>query len=711
MNQDPTIADMRRRIQRWLQHSSARQSAPDTLEGLEADLSTLEKELEALFPSGQSTSDGFTGLREQAVLRTVLESMLEGVIVADMAGRMLIFNQAARRLLGQDATDAGPDKWSQIYGLFRADGETPYPSDELPLSRALRGETVHNDEVVIRTPTRPDNRHVSASGRALHSATGEQIGALVVFHDITDTQRVFSELRRARATAEENARAKSEFLANISHEIRTPLTAVLGFAELLLDSRLSESDRLNYIQAVQRNGEHLLALINDVLDLSKIQANRIIVEHVECSLHQLVHEVASVMQVRAFGKGLSFRVDYETPIPINVRTDPMRLRQILLNLLSNAIKFTHQGGVTLAVRCLDPETDAARVEFAVRDTGIGLRTDQIEELFQPFSQANPSTTRQYGGTGLGLTICRSLAEALDGSIRVESQPNAGSTFTLVLRLPIDADTAWVDDLYADPEALEPHTGAPPTPELSGHILLAEDGIDNQLLISTILRRQGLRVTIVSDGEEAVNRALMAQHSDQPFDLILMDMQMPVLDGYGATAKLRNKGYGGPVVALTAHAMAGERERCLHAGCDDYLTKPIARGMLLAQVAAHLGHSQMGDEDQERPATSGPAAHREAPPALYSHYADDPDMRDLVIEFVDRLPALLRDIRAAAEAGNRRQLKRLAHQLKGAAGGYGFTPVSEQAAAVESATKDAASMWTLDQAVRQLEATCARVRSH
>lgn len=543
--------------------------------------------MKTLFPGRESTRDVFEALRDQSMFRTVLESVVEGVVVADMEGRLLVFNPAAQKLLGKGPTEGDAENLSEEYGFFYTDGETPCPSSELPLSRAMQGKPVDGEELIVRTPGRSADVYILATARPLLDVDGKQLGGVVVFHDITETKTVELAQQRARQAAEDASQAKSEFLANMSHEIRTPLTAVLGFADLLMDGHLGESDRLNYIQAVRRNGEHLLALINDVLDISKIQANKMHVERLSCSLHQLVHETASIMLVRAREKGLSFAVEYETPIPVHIHSDAMRVRQVLLNLLSNAIKFTRQGQVKLTARCVDPGTRDSRLELAVSDTGIGLNEAGLEQLFEPFQQASRSTTREYGGTGLGLAISRSLAEALGGEIRASSAPGEGSTFTFVLYHPIDEDTEMVSDHGIASEELQMQAPAVPEKMLDGRILLAEDGTDNQVLISTILQCHGLQVDIAENGEVAVNEATRALEQGLPYDLILMDMQMPKLDGYGATARLRSRGYTGPIVALTAHAMTGERERCLRAGCDDYLTKPIARTVLVAAVDSHL----------------------------------------------------------------------------------------------------------------------------
>ncbi len=715
MKPEAMIGDMRRRIRAWLpaEETGTGTDGDTTLEALESDLAALEDRLQALLPEHETSGGIPDPVREQAVLRTVLESMAEGVVVSDMDGRMLVFNAAARAMLGRGPADANSGDWSAEFGLFRADASTPYPAEELPLTRSLAGESVDDDELVVRTPAHPDDRVIQATSRPVSNDDGTQLGAVVVFHDVTATKALESELRQAREVAEDNVRAKSAFLANMSHEIRTPLTAVIGFADLLLDRGLGESERLNYIQAVRRNGEHLLALVNDVLDVSRINADQIQTEFIDCSLHHILHEVASVMRMRAYEKGIAFDVTYETPIPATIQSDPMRLRQILLNLVSNAVKFTQSGGVGLTARCLDAGTDRARVEMDVTDSGIGLSAEEIDGLFQPFQQANPSTTRQYGGTGLGLTICRSLAELLGGEIRVDSTPGEGSTFTFVLYSPVGEQDAMVAAPCGDDVETGGDTATTePKASLAGRVLLAEDGPDNQVLIKTILRRQGLEVEIVDNGESAVTRALEAARDGSAlFDVILMDMQMPKLDGYGATSKLRANGYSGPIIALTAHAMSGERQRCMAAGCDDYLSKPIERPVLLAAVESHLHRVRGGQPDMATAPPADQGDHRsEEPTPLYSSYADDPDMDELVAGFVERLPLQIHDIETAADDGDLDLLRRLAHQLKGAAGGYGFMPISRAAEALEAAAREADEVGNAADELGELVSICKRVRN-
>ncbi|MBI4719260.1 MAG: response regulator [Planctomycetes bacterium] len=395
------------------------------------------------------------------------------------------------------------------------------------------------------------------------------------------------ELMSARAVAEAANRAKSEFLANMSHEIRTPMTAILGFAENLLEGYRTDAERSLALETIRRNGEHLLGILNDILDISKIEAGKLTVEHLPCSLCRLLAEVLSLMRVRADAKRLALSLEYIGPMPNVITTDPTRLRQILVNLVSNAVKFTEAGGVRLIAR-LVPADEAATVQIDVLDSGVGLSPAQAAGLFESFSQGDTSTTRQFGGTGLGLAIAKRLAQLLGGDVTlVGSTPGSGSHFRATVAAGALTGVRMIEDPSAETVVVpDPRPLAPPLQNLDCRILVAEDGIDNQRLVTHVLQKAGARVTVVENGRLAVEAALAARDTAEPFDVILMDMQMPVLDGYGATAALRKSGYTGPIIALTAHAMAGDRDRCLAAGCDDYTIKPIDRRNLIATIRKH-----------------------------------------------------------------------------------------------------------------------------
>jgi signal transduction histidine kinase/ActR/RegA family two-component response regulator len=418
---------------------------------------------------------------------------------------------------------------------------------------------------------------------------GLMIAMLMAFaFHIENLMRRYQE---ARDAAEAAAETKSRFLANMSHEIRTPMTAILGYAEGILeggDLTLIPPERLHAVDAIKRNGSHLLQIINDILDVSKIEAGRLGIDHISFSVVEIVGEVASMMRIRVVEKGLGVVVEYPTALPETVKGDPTRIRQILVNLVSNAIKFTERGVIRLVTRLIDEPTNTS-IQFEVIDSGIGLSEEQVALVFKPFTQADGSTTRTYGGTGLGLTICNHLVAALGGTIEVESALGSGSTFRVTLPLealegvPLIENPSDVVKAAACGSEESLWTGS-----LDCRILLAEDAPDNQRLIQQILQQAGAEVSIADNGHAALERALEAREDGQPFDVILMDMQMPVLDGYEATRALRRADYDLPIIALTAHAMSTDRDRCLAAGCNDFATKPIDRASLIRVLAHSVG---------------------------------------------------------------------------------------------------------------------------
>ncbi|HZW07065.1 MAG TPA: ATP-binding protein, partial [Phycisphaerales bacterium] len=373
------------------------------------------------------------------------------------------------------------------------------------------------------------------------------------------TNRVISD--QLRSAAEAANRSKSEFLANMSHEIRTPMTAILGFSEVL-QTAVAEGDlaprHAESVRTIRVNGEHLLSLINDILDLSKIEAGKMTVEAAPCSICNIVAEVAAMMRVRSSPKGLGLNVKYVFPVPSMIRSDALRIRQILINLVGNAVKFTERGTVDICVRCDGVAEGRQVLAIDVSDTGIGLTQEQAGRLFKAFSQADSTTTRRFGGTGLGLALSRRLAQMLGGDITIVSRPGTGSTFTVTLST---GDLTGVHMIEGAEEAVvaAPADDKSAPVKLSGRILLAEDGPDNQRLLGMLLTRAGAEVTIAENGRVAVEAVEASIALKKPFGMILMDMQMPELDGYAATGQLRAMGLTMPIVALTAHAMSGDRE--------------------------------------------------------------------------------------------------------------------------------------------------------
>lgn len=391
------------------------------------------------------------------------------------------------------------------------------------------------------------------------------------------------ELEASRQEALRASEAKSDFLANMSHEIRTPITAILGFSELAIE-QVRDPEVLKFVQTIDRNGRHLLDLVNDILDLSKIEAGKVEIEELPCSVDQLTGEVASLLAGRASQKGLTLEFEKVGSVPEAVETDPMRLRQILLNIIGNAIKFTPEGSVRVQLRAAR-ESGAIRLVFDVVDTGVGIGPDKVDRIFSEFEQADTSITRRFGGTGLGLAISRRMASMLGGEVElVHSEPEVGSTFRITIRAA-DIGAPWSGIPTPVPRS-EARLPVESLPSMEGlRILLVEDSPTNRNLFVFILEREGIQLGIACDGREALAEVERAHAADEAYDVILMDMQMPVLDGYSAAAELRRRGETTPIIALTAQAMVGDRERCLAAGCTAYVPKPVDRRMLLSEILA------------------------------------------------------------------------------------------------------------------------------
>ncbi len=528
-------------------------------------------------------------------LADIFDFLPDPTFAIDCEGRVTAWNRAMEELTGVKAADMvgkGDHEYSiPLYGerrpmvidhVLKPDAaiEALYPFIE------KRGDAFIAEAGVPRTNL--GTRTMWIAAKRLYDPQGNVVGAIESVRDITDRKHAEEALQRAKEEAEAATRAKSEFLANMSHEIRTPMTAILGFTDLVAEgcTRQCNYGRVRFaehLDTIRRNGAHLLDLINDILDLSRVESGHMVTERIRFSPSRLITEVRSLMEPRAAAKQLSFDVEYAGPIPETIESDPTRLRQILVNLIGNAIKFTEKGGVRLVTRLIRKGDPGLQCE--VIDTGIGMTPDQTARLFEPFAQADASTTRRYGGTGLGLAISRRLALLLGGDIEVDSRPNEGSTFRVTVATgPLDGVRLLDRPHPESPEAAPTAAGVVAHETLDGcRILLAEDGSDNRRLISHVLRKAGAEVVAVENGQQAVEAALAAVGSPRPFDVILMDMQMPMLDGYGAAALLRRHGYTGPIVALTAHAMSDDREKCLAAGCDDYATKPVNRPALIATI--------------------------------------------------------------------------------------------------------------------------------
>ena len=513
--------------------------------------------------------------------RSVFNNAIEGLYQVSLADRFINANPALVKLLGYSSDAALINADSSAMNTCFSDTEVK----EEVVSQLRKNGSVLNFEAQYQ---RQDGRFywASHSAQVILNEEGKASHIEGTFIDITERkekEKAVLESESAKAeqkVAKASAEAKSTFLANMSHEIRTPLTAIIGYSESLRDTKMSEDETGRSLDTVVRSSHHLLHLINDILDFSKIEANKLEVECIEVDLFLLMTEIQSYFGMNAHEKGLQFDINYHFPLPRKIVTDPTRLKQVLLNLCSNALKFTEEGSVQIEVKCDAPNQ---QVFFRVSDTGIGLTEEQRSHLFEAFSQADSSTTRNYGGTGLGLTISKQLSELMGGTIEVESTPGLGSHFILSIASGDLSQVTWANSNTDAQLAPVTEVSGVSIPKLSGHVLYAEDSIDNQNLVKLLLSHTGAELTIVENGQAALDAV-----QEVDFDLILMDIQMPVMNGIDATKAIRALNFHKPIIAFTANVMKEEVVLYGEIGCDTCLSKPVNRPLFYQTLQRYLG---------------------------------------------------------------------------------------------------------------------------
>lgn len=610
------------------------------------------------------TTDFREAQKHSERLADIARKTTNAVIITDPKGKIEWVNEGFTRITG--------------YAIDEVVGRTPGSvlqgpkSDPEPRAKLREGLRLGQSTEVEITNYSKDGRPylIQIEMLPLRDKLGALTGFMAIETDIT-------EKREAQAKIEAATEAKASFLANMSHEIRTPLNGIIGFADLLA-KRADGGDELQrdeWVGIIHGSGTHLLGLLNDVLDFSKLDAGKMTIDPLPCRVVSVVSQCMAMLQQRAVEKGISLQTTVKEDCPPVARTDATRLRQIVTNLVGNAVKFTDVGGVLVTLSGAGT-AERPRIRIDIKDTGVGMTQQQIGLLFQPFVQADCSTTRKYGGTGLGLTISKSLAERLGGGITVRSEPGLGSVFTVEIDAPppLPGERAPEESVYSSGSTLKPGIGS----RLHGRrILVVDDNPTNLKLFQLTLTKAGAEVVLVENGKLAVEAA-----AAQKFDAIAMDMQMPVMDGFAATRALRKLGSTLPILALTAYSSGADREKCLNAGCSEFLGKPVDL-VVLVQTLERLigGQAVVGAPSVARPLPLNP---KTVIPSATECQIDDPDIRPLAEYWLSQLPERIVEMRSALERGDSAEVARFAHMIRGTSGSIGLPAFVDPAHTLEEA---------------------------
>ena len=593
--------------------------------------------------------------QSEELLHAIIDSTPAVIYVKDLEGRYVLANRRFEELFHLERGEA---VGKTDHDIFPADVADAFRANDRQVLEG--GDPVEFEEVAPHDAT----AHTYVSLKfPLYDASGEPTNVCGISTDITDRKRAADALQGAKDAAEAANRAKSSFLANISHEIRTPITAMLGAAELIRAEQTEQLEMRQRADMILRNGRHLMALVNDLLDLSRIDAGKLEVHPTLCPFLDILEDVDALTAPLRLDDSVEYRVIYETDIPERIHTDRTRLTQAVVNLVNNALKFTSAGHVYLRVR-VDRGADDPRLVIAVEDTGPGIGSEHLERVFETFAQVDASIRNAVTGVGLGLPISRWIAEQLGGTLTVDSTPGEGSTFRLRVGTGPVEDVEWVDPREVGSKAITEDRAAPGNhgPQLRGTILVAEDADDNRLLLDKALSAAGADVTTAGDGRAAVELA-----ARQPFDLILLDIRMPVMDGMTAAAKLRRSGFRAALIALTASASDSEMDRILGAGFDDVWCKPISLEELVDRVAPYL------DEASDNADLTSAAEVRESQSTLSEQ------MSTVATDFAKSLPTRVQRLRRAVLDRDDGEAHEVLHQLVGTSGMHGHMTISNEAA--------------------------------